>query len=585
MIMTMVMTMTTTTTTMITITITMIMMTMMPVSILRADSVSAFGTAPTGIGHRYRVEPTETTFTSSLPFSANRLWHREQQHQQYQQYQQQKRQPRQNTGLRNAADGYRYDSDRYDDYDQTRNQHYQNPNQQRRNNNYDYNSNNYDYNNNNNYNHDNYNNPGHDYRLEPHSVPGILPDCRFTEEQIHVLIAKRSACKKRRAFADADKILAALNANGIHLQDKARRYRTDGANHFGGKRKPPYVRRGSTLGMEAGDLDEIARLVEQRDRCKRQRDFVRSDDIAETLKHRFGVRINDKKREWRLVTHTNDNDNNNDNNNGNDNNNDNKSDTDPELYVPTPLAPPDHPTHNLNDSLLHHIRSRLRDRSIARARRDYTEADRIRDELLHDHSVLIDDRTLEFRVVADWDDEEERNDPFVVEAQLSQRSAFVQTRGRQSQEPKQQHQQHHHQQQQQQQHPPHWNGGEREHKDEHKDEHKHEHKDEHKHEHGNQNLSLDNPSKDDSHPSETKSSVSVSVPVSKDDEPETVATVVARTQAKTETKTETKTEPSLDRLSALTVVALKEKLRAEGLRVGGNKAELIDRLASAGILE
>mmetsp|Transcript_29101 Transcript_29101/g.69297 ORF Transcript_29101/g.69297 Transcript_29101/m.69297 type:complete len:82 (+) Transcript_29101:788-1033(+) len=63
----------------------------------------------------------------------------------------------------------------------------------------------------------------------------------------------------------------------------------------------------------------------------------------------------------------------------------------------------------------------LADRAAHRRGRDYRSADRIRDELQDRHSVVVDDRTREWKVVAgDVDDDE-----FAREARLSQRSAFA----------------------------------------------------------------------------------------------------------------------------------------------------------------
>lgn len=253
------------------------------------------------------------------------------------------------------------------------------------------------------------NHAGHDYILETNSDPNLRENCRLTEEQIHVLIAKRLHCKKTHNFADADKIMTALNANGIYLQDKSRKYRVDGENHFG--RKQRYVRRGSGRGLAPEELAEIADVVEERARHKRMREYHVSDKLTDALKERYGVRVNDKKREWSIGVASKDNDG--ATTDGNDN-----------YYIPTPLANKDHPTHTMSDEVKEVIRNRLHDRVTARKNKKYKDADRIRDELMGEYSILIDDRNKEWKVVDEFDDDGE--DLFVKEAKLSQRSAFAQ---------------------------------------------------------------------------------------------------------------------------------------------------------------
>lgn len=253
----------------------------------------------------------------------------------------------------------------------------------------------------------------HDYFLEANSNPTINEACTFTEEQIHLLIARRLDCKKRRNFADADRILEALNKNGIYIQDKARKYRVDGENHFG--RRKHYVRRGGNKNNQ--DLAVVQELVEERARCKRQRDYFRSDDLTDLLKEKYGVKVDDKRREWSFVEKPTAND-------------EPKNNVAASDYVPTPLAPKDHPTHTMEDADKDIIRERLAERAMARKSKDYKTADRILDELTNEYSIVVDDRTKEWKVVMASEDSyfDSEDDPFAKEAKLSQRSAFVQTR-------------------------------------------------------------------------------------------------------------------------------------------------------------
>lgn len=246
---------------------------------------------------------------------------------------------------------------------------------------------------------------GHEYSLASNAGP-IADDCGFTEEQIHQLLARRLEYKKSRSFEKSDKILEALNQQGVYVQDKRREWRGDGRNHFG--RQIHYIRRGSTYELSKEDLVAVAGMVEDRAHAKRTRTYHRSDELTEKLKKRYKVKVNDKKREWYVVDFNQEEDTNRDIN------------TSAMHYVPSPLAPPDDPTHTMSDESKARIRERLTDRVNARKKKKYKLADEIRDELMEEYSIVIDDRISEWKVVTDveWDE-------FAREAQLSQRSAFI----------------------------------------------------------------------------------------------------------------------------------------------------------------
>lgn len=350
---------------------------------------------------------------------------------------------------------------------------------------------------------------GHEYTLEANSDPNIKKSCRFTEKQIHALIAKRLEFKKARNFTDADRVLKGLNMNGIFLQDKQRKYRVDGENHFG--RKERYIQRGPSYGVGPKDLSLIANMVEERARYKRMREYHVSDDITEKLKLKFGVKVNDKKREWSIVIAS--------------NHLDGTVESTEDYYVPTQLAPADHPTHTMDDDVKNIIRDRLRYRFTARRNKKYEEADRIRDELVEEYSIVIDDRTKEWKVVDEDNDKED--DLFVNEARLSQRSAFA----RQGQERKE------------------------ESRDVQFD------SDEYYRKNGNANNGPG---------------------VDYDTESFIASSIIHDTKDRTGPITKAAVEVS-NELATMTVVALKDKLREAGLPISGKKAELIDRLLSSGI--
>jgi adenylylsulfate kinase-like enzyme len=229
---------------------------------------------------------------------------------------------------------------------------------------------------------------------------------KLTEEQIHYLIARRLQCKKARKYSEADHILSGLVAAGVYLQDKRKEWRADGPSFFG-RADISYVRRGGPGPLSEDDLTTVASLVERRAQAKRRKEFHLSDQMGDTLKAKYGVKVNDKKREWSINTHT--------------NTIHHSSGVAVDVaYVPSPIAPKDDPTHTMEEESKAFIQKRLTDRVEARKSKDYAMADSIRDELKEDYSVEIDDRTKEWKVVTNSEE-----DDFASEAQASQRSAFV----------------------------------------------------------------------------------------------------------------------------------------------------------------
>ena len=346
---------------------------------------------------------------------------------------------------------------------------------------------------------------GHDY-LPPADAGPISPLCKLTEGQIHYLITKRGQCKKARNFQEADKILDGLTRSGVYLHDKRKEWRADGINSFGRVR---YVRRGhTTLSEEA--LAIVASMVEQRSDAKRNGEFHRSDELTEALKNTYGVKVNDKEREWSILSSINVNP---------------DDDVIIDLYAPSPLAPQDSPTHTMDDEAKEFIQKRVTDRVMARKRKEYDMADLIRDELKNDYSVVIDDRTKEWKVVTS--DEE----AFVREAKASQRSASVREKVEATRDVV---------------------------------------------EDREDVVQVQKTSGDKveevfeaAFPVEEGEAASVSV-----DEAEAVPAVAEENDDDVLNESH---------LATLTIVALKEKLRAAGLPVSGKKAELIERLVNSSI--
>ena len=247
----------------------------------------------------------------------------------------------------------------------------------------------------------------HGYR--PASNSGPLPiNCKLTEEQIHTLLTKRIQNKRQRNYADADKILIALNKCGIYIHDKRKEYRLDGKNHFG--RSQQYIRRGGTYHLSDEDVKVVSQMVEDRSYAKKKREYHRSDEIGEKLKMKYNIKLDDKNREWSVVAK------------------EGKADLEEgeaAAYVPSPIAPSNHPTHTMDNEIKLQITKLLSERTTFRICKEYKMADQILDELFEKYSVVADDRTKEWKVVDNEIGGLLEDDEFVKGAQLSQRSAFA----------------------------------------------------------------------------------------------------------------------------------------------------------------
>ena len=240
----------------------------------------------------------------------------------------------------------------------------------------------------------------HEYSLAVGAGP-IHPKCPLDESQIHRVIAGRAVFQRKQDYEKADQLLKGLNRNGVFVHDKRREWRADGLRSFGTK-PAGYIRRGGNWeDRTPEDIANISVLLERRFRAKKERDFQKADLIEAKLNTQLHVEVDDKRREWSFVA------------------------TDvnlASLYVPSPLAPLTDSTHTMDQSIREEIQQLLLDRSEARKAKKYKDADTIRDRLLEQFSVAIDDRTREWKVVTDW---ENSTDPFVADAQESQRSAFA----------------------------------------------------------------------------------------------------------------------------------------------------------------
>lgn len=306
----------------------------------------------------------------------------------------------------------------------------------------------------------------------------------------------------------------------MYCHDQRREFRADGINSFGAVAPLAYQQRGWTPAKNA-NVEVIARWVMERSRAKKQRQFSKADALEERLLQDHQVQVDDARQEWSFVLPT-------------------LSD-DTSYYVPSPLGIDDDDDDGLDEATHLIIQQQLHDRCVARHSKQYAQADVIRDALLQQYSVVIDDRTREYKVVTGTTNKE-GEDAFVAQAQASQRSAFART---QKQKQRQE-----------------------------------------------ESLSQDAPTRceDDDEDDDDESDrlldqeIRSIVQQERQEEEEEIQSSSSRKVMVEDAnnikddKDDVAQDEEVELLSTLTVVALKEKLREAGLPLGGRKAELIKRL-------
>lgn len=236
--------------------------------------------------------------------------------------------------------------------------------------------------------------PGRDDRNRPYTQAAASQDTEF-KEQIQALVDERSEAKKTRSFDVADDIRDELRQlYNVEVDDRSRQWSVGG--NFGGDDRAapgnrfnepkPFSRRGGGS-LSAEDLEKITKMLDQRDEAKANRQFGKADKIRDDLREEYLIRIDDRSREWHVVT---------------------------EEFVMSPDVPMDEEVKEL-------IEQKIKERSVAKLKKEYETADAIRDELWEQFSVRIDDRVREWRVEveveADYDSE---SGPFIEENDVTE---------------------------------------------------------------------------------------------------------------------------------------------------------------------
>lgn len=248
---------------------------------------------------------------------------------------------------------------------------------------------------------------GHDYELSEGAGPN---QSQFDEETIHGMIAERLQHKLSRNFEAADSIQGALISGGVSIHDGKREWRADGVS-FGeassdgrpgrergsrGDRNRPYTQSEYSTPPETLDAEEIQTiqdLVEKRTAAKITRNFSTADDIRAVLKDDYNVFIEDRLREWSI---------------GGDFGPLHSANQDQER----PWKRSRYSQRSVDADTEATILDLLDQRSQAKIRRDYNVADSIRENLLENFNVQVNDRKREWSM-GDTSGDSGKDRPFV----------------------------------------------------------------------------------------------------------------------------------------------------------------------------
>jgi len=211
---------------------------------------------------------------------------------------------------------------------------------------------------------------GHDYLQV--GEPLDPTHCPLTEDEINALLADRLRAKMSRDFDHADSVKAQLEDAGVFVHDGLKAWRADGETSFAGEgggrreaRSPGFSLVGGGGDLSAEVRAEVEALIAERSMMKKERQYDQADALRERLQAEFNVRVEDKLLQWWV-----------------------NGDEYCEGAHSDPLP---------DESLRGIIKEKLAQRSEAKMNRDYGAADVLRDELYNEYSIYVDDRSKEWR--------------------------------------------------------------------------------------------------------------------------------------------------------------------------------------------
>lgn len=223
---------------------------------------------------------------------------------------------------------------------------------------------------------------GHDYVM---AIEAGEPQSELSVEEINGMLAERLARKFNRDFKGADKIQEELLKAGVFVNDKNREWRADGKS-FSGFEPNRYTMSDLCETPDDSTLEEIESMIKFRALLKADRLFQRADSIRDDLLYRYKVYIDDKSLQWSV---------------GNPFPSENKWGN---KYRPFEMARSSTIPDNVDE-----IQELLEERDSARINRDFDKADGIREQLVSEFNIYVNDKKREWSF-GRTDDRSERSE-------------------------------------------------------------------------------------------------------------------------------------------------------------------------------
>ena len=233
---------------------------------------------------------------------------------------------------------------------------------------------------------------GHDYSLTADSGPNASG---MSDQEINQMISERLMAKLSRDFGTADAIQVDLVARGVFVHDGIKEYRTDGVAYgdFSERRGNPRGNPGPTRGSRndavayrkssySGDAEGIEdemidKLVAERLNCKMMRDFEKADAIREGLRSKYNVLIDDRLKMWSV---------------GGDFGEEHNARRELSHQFATRGYIKSKSSLSISEEDEAYIQEQLDERAAAKRDRDFRTADDIRENLLQQFDVSVNDK-------------------------------------------------------------------------------------------------------------------------------------------------------------------------------------------------
>jgi len=194
-------------------------------------------------------------------------------------------------------------------------------------------------------------------------------------------VQERADAKRSRDYELADSIRDELvDEYNVVIDDRLMKWSVGGdfAGDGGSKRKDAYTRRGGGGDdLTEDDLASIASMVAARAKAKRDRNYEDADELRDTLREKYNVKVDDRNKEWQIETGD---------------------------YAQEPRQ---YGERVLTDEEVKIVQQKLLDRVAARRERNFAAADAIRDELASVYSVVINDRTISWKTASTMPDDDD----------------------------------------------------------------------------------------------------------------------------------------------------------------------------------